>query len=103
MTPSGGIRSARLSLLMFSVLLAGCTQLGPQSINRDRFDYSSAVADSWNQQALLNIVKLRYADSPVFVEVSQIVSGYTLQTTVSGGISHNVGPWVPSGPTRKLS
>jgi len=34
----------------------------------------------------------------VFVEVSQIVSGYTLQTTVSGGISHNVGPLGPFGP-----
>jgi hypothetical protein len=98
MTPTNKNRAASAALLMFSALLAGCTQLGPQSITRDRFDYSSAVADSWKQQALLNIVKLRYADSLVFVEVSQIVSGYTLQTTVSGGISHNVGPLGPFGP-----
>jgi hypothetical protein len=76
-------------LMLCVALLSGCTGIGPKSINRDRFDYSSAVADSWKEQALLNIVKLRYGDNPVFVDVAQIVSGYTLQSTVSGFFGHN--------------
>src|ERR1039457_5033321 len=61
----------------------GCKNHGPQSIAVDRFDYSTAIADSWKQQTLLNIVKLRYMDLPVFVDVASIVSGYSMQTGVS--------------------
>ncbi len=64
---------------------AGCTHLGPKTVAVDRFDYSTAIADSWKQQTLLNIVKLRYMDLPVFVDVASIVSGYSLQTGVSVG------------------
>lgn len=64
---------------------AGCTHLGPKTVAVDRFDYSTAIADSWKQQTLLNIVKLRYLDLPVFVDVASIVSGYSLQTGVNVG------------------
>ena len=76
------------SLLALSWLTA-CSSIGPNTVQRDRFDYSSAVAESWKQQALLNIVKLRYSDNPVFLDVGQIVSGYTFQGTVSGNYGQN--------------
>jgi len=69
--------------LLALMLMASCTTLGPTSVQRDRFDYNAAVSDSWKDQTLLNIVKLRYADMPLFIEVSSIVSGYTLEQLVN--------------------
>jgi hypothetical protein len=71
------------TVLVGIVALSGCTHLGPKSIDVDRFDYSTAIADSWKQQTLLNIVKIRYMDLPVFVDVASVVAGYSMQTGVS--------------------
>jgi hypothetical protein len=64
-------------------MVTGCTSIGPRSVTTDRFDYNKAISDSWKEQTLLNIVKIRYLDMPLFVEVASIVSGYTLEGTIS--------------------
>lgn len=70
-------------LALAASALGGCATVGPHSVVADRFDYSSAIGESWKEQTLLNIVKIRYMDTPVFVDVSSIVAGYSMQTGVS--------------------
>jgi len=66
-----------------SMALAGCGTIGANSVTRDRTDYNDAVARSWKEQTLANIVKLRYADAPVFLDVSSLISQYQLEGVVN--------------------
>jgi hypothetical protein len=72
-----------IQLLLPSLLLlelSGCAaKLGPRTIAHDRFDYSGAITRSWKEQMLLNMVKLRYMDPPMFLDVQQVVQQYTLE------------------------
>ena len=64
-------------------LFTGCHSIGPATMPRDRSGYSDALSESWKRQTLLNIVKLRYLEPPIFVDVGQIVAGYSLETGLS--------------------
>ncbi|MHC1767275.1 MAG: hypothetical protein AB9869_23845 [Verrucomicrobiia bacterium] len=74
-------RVTTLTVALLGVM--GCRSVGPSTVKRDRMHYSSAVADSWKEQLLLNIVKSRFAEAPAFLEVASVVSGYSLETGVS--------------------
>ena len=74
-----------MSVILSLSIVTGCGSLGPTTVGRDRFDYVSAISESLKQQILLNIVKLRYADVPVFLDVGQVISGYELEGTLSAG------------------
>jgi hypothetical protein len=76
----------KLALPLLSVtLLSGCWRIGPDKVALDRFGYTTAVGDSWKQQMLLNLVKLRYGDVPVFLDVQAMISQYSLMGQVTLG------------------
>src|SRR5467141_1961739 len=82
------LHSALLILTLVG-LTAGCV-LGPGTVIRDRFDDSATVADSWKSQMLLNFVRTRYGDTGVFLDVGQIVAGYTVESTVTASAADAV-------------
>ena len=61
--------------------------MGPGTVTRDRFDYAGAVGESWKTQMLLNLVKIRYGDIPVFMDIGQVVAGYSLQRSLAATAS----------------
>jgi len=93
-------RPRRLALLLVSVLtavLSACTSQGPMRLPPDRFDYNKAIAQSANEQMLLNLVRLRYSEIPVFLAVSSVLTQYSYAGTVgvagSGGASFGDPLW----------
>lgn len=71
-------RPARVAGVLVLAALAGCASVSPQHVTTDRMDYGQVVAESWKRQTLLNVVRLRYADAPVFLDVSSIINSYTI-------------------------
>lgn len=85
-----------LSLGLFS--LSGCAGIGPPILKRDHFDYNSAISDSWKRQMLNNLVKIRYGDTPVFLDVTNVISQYGYSGQVNAGFG-----WENPGDTNTQS
>jgi predicted small lipoprotein YifL len=78
---------AKLAAAVLTFSVAACTSVGPGTVPHDRVDYANAIGNSWKEQTLLNIVKLRYGDMPIFLEVAQVIAGYQLQSALSGSFT----------------
>lgn len=96
--PASVLRDTRPRIwLILPLLLAGCASIGPATVPRDRTDYIKAIGNSWKEQTLLNIVRMRYGDAPNFLEISSIISSYALQGQFAAGtqLSSNLTPQNP--------
>ncbi len=64
------------------VLLAVCTGftgcIGPSAVRHTRMRYNEVMRSTNDEQLLMNIVRLRYADSPVFVDLPNITSQFEM-------------------------
>lgn len=68
---------------MVILLLVGCGNIGPSRVLRDRFNYVTSISESWKRQMLLNLLKVRYGDAPVFMDVASVINAYELTGEVS--------------------
>jgi len=93
----------RLAATILATLVAACSSIGPVTVSRDRIDYATSIGNSWKEQTLLNIVKLRYGDMPIFLEVAQVIAGYQLQGTLGTSFTAGnfnaavIGPFTATG------
>ncbi len=60
------------------LLLTGCTTIGPGVLQRSRVRFNEAVKATSEQEMLLNIVRLRYTDTPSSLAISNIAAQYEL-------------------------
>ncbi|MCP3958741.1 MAG: hypothetical protein GY719_12880 [bacterium] len=66
-----------IACCLLALTLAGCgTNFGARNVRPARANYGEALSRSWNEQLLLNLVRLRYRDTPLFLEVGSIVTQY---------------------------
>src|SRR5215469_2341420 len=73
--------------VLLSLFITACSSIGPAMVPRDRVDYIDAIGNSWEQETLLDIIKLRYGHAPVFLSVTQVVTGYQFQGTVGAAVT----------------
>jgi hypothetical protein len=64
--------------LVLSLLTGGCSVIGPRSLKQSRLQYNEVVKASSEEEMLLNIVRLRYVDTPSSLQVSNIAAQFEL-------------------------
>jgi hypothetical protein len=74
---------------LVALLASGCaTGLGPRAVRSERPDYNQQIVRSVDAELLLNLVRLRYNDSPLFLELGSVVAqyGYNASLAVGGQV-----------------
>jgi len=85
----GKVKMTIFPLLVVTLLTSGCAGIGSGTVTRDRFDYITAISESWKRQMLLNLLKIRYIDAPVFMDIASVISAYELtgEVNLSGQVA----------------
>ncbi|MBI5761935.1 MAG: hypothetical protein HZA51_00265 [Planctomycetes bacterium] len=78
-----GRAQAVLSMILLTIPSVGCSTLGPRTIRSDRFNYNQAGAESSKEQMLLNLVRLRYGEPLYFLEISSMLSQFSIEAAGS--------------------
>ena len=71
--------------------IVGCSTVAPTQLKTDRLDFNRAVSDSWKEQALLNLVRMRYGDMPVTLEVASVISSRSLEAQLDASAPAIIG------------
>ena len=73
-----------------SGLQFGCT-VGPRALRVTRAQYNAAIQETDEEQILLNLVRLRYRDTPFFLETGSISAQFKFDLNASANRENAVG------------
>jgi len=65
-----------------ALALTGCHSFGPKSITGSHALYNQAIVTSQNEQFLQNLVRLRYRDTPYFLEVGNLTASLKFESSI---------------------
>ncbi len=88
------IKRLKLAAMCFGLLTAtvGC-QFGPNALKIGQSEYSDALRVATSEQMLVNLVRMRYRDLPVFLGVTSIATQFEFEQggEATGTLNENVG------------
>ena len=87
--------TALVAGLLTCVILTGCA-IGPASLERDYPLYSQTMRDIQDEHLLLNLVRLRYLETPVFLQLTSITTTYEIDANANVSVIDDAG----AGTTR---
>ena len=70
----------RIIIILLSIMVTACARIGPDIIQASGNDYNIAIQRTIDEQLLLNLIRLKYHDSPFFLEVNSVSSQFKLNT-----------------------
>lgn len=79
----------QLTLIIISFTLISACSLGPKRIASNYSQYNEAIRKTTDEQLLLNIVRLRYQQSPVFLQIDSISSNYSTGINLGGALTQS--------------
>ncbi len=85
-----------IAVLLVSTCVGGCGSVGPRTVPQDQFNYNGAIADAAHEQILLNLIRLRYAEMPMFLRVSSVIAQYSRVAQLNASVGAGN---APSGDT----
>ncbi len=83
------MKNRLVSCLVSVFFMTSCSHFGATQLPPDRISYNNSLQYSDNQQMLLNIVRLRYTDSPYFLSVNNIVAQFNFSRSLDVSLANN--------------
>lgn len=71
-----------ITLFLSVLLAAGCSGIGPRALEFNRNQYNMAVQQTSAQELLLNLVRLRYRDTLLFLQVTSVSASLTFSAGI---------------------
>ncbi|MFQ5669990.1 MAG: hypothetical protein ACE5HD_05655 [Acidobacteriota bacterium] len=78
----------RKSLLLLLLLLAGCVAPS-RSIRSNYADFNQTIQFNQGQQMLLNLVRMKYREMPLFLKVGALSTSYDLEASAAAHLGRN--------------